>query len=194
MRKIFATTLLCTVLAASPGAAAQLEAPSGVGGCVFLGISREMRLATMAAYARGGPSAIGEVQNLRREIQEPARRCSDGGDINRDHALLAAFLSTVMKSTNALKLSRHGLPQARLDAVWAQAAQADKALFVAHAQSFFAGQPAPEFSEQGAAELVDALALSPSTRAEAHRDVIHYFQAVAMNEMAEARLASKAGQ
>lgn len=89
MHKIFAARLLFSVLVASPGAAAQLEAPGvaaaqlkvpgGVGGCAFLGISREMRRATMVAYAGGGRSAVGGVQNLRREVYEPARRCSVGG-------------------------------------------------------------------------------------------------------------------
>jgi hypothetical protein len=38
-----------------------------------------MRRATMVAYAGGGRSAVGGVQNLRREVYEPARRCSVGG-------------------------------------------------------------------------------------------------------------------
>jgi len=191
MQKIFATILLCAVMAGSPGVAAQLEVPGGVGGCVFLGISREMRLATMAAYASGGPSAIGQVQNLRREVYGPARRCSAGGDINRDDALLVAFVSTVMKSTNALNLSRAGLAQASLDAVWAQASEADKAPFVSHAAAYFAGQPAPQSSFQGPTGIVDAIALPPLDLAEARGDLLNYFQAVALNEMAEARLATE---
>ena len=204
MHKIFATTRLFAVRAGSPGTAAQLEAPAvaaaqlqvpgGVGGCIFLGISREMRLATMAAYAGGGPSAIGQVPNLRREVYEPARRCSAGGDINRDDALLVAFTSTVMKSTNALKLSSHGLGQARLDAVWAQSTDTYKAPFVSHAEAYFSGQPARGPSVQATTGLVDALALPPSDLADTRGDILNYFQAVALNEMAEARLANAAGR
>lgn len=177
-------------MAPLPGAAKQVEAPGGVGGCVFFGMSREMRLATMEAYARGGASAIGGVRNLRGEVYEPARRCSGGRDINRDDALLVAFMSTVMKSTNALMLSNNGLAQARLDAVWAEATQADKSGFESWAQSYFDGHPPPDLSHERTAALIDDLALPSSILADTRADIVNYFQAVALNEMAETRLAA----
>ncbi len=76
MRRLVIPLLLGMVLAVPAVAAPQVVAPAGVGGCTFLGISREMRIAVMGAYVEGGPGAIAGVRNLRRELASPARRCS----------------------------------------------------------------------------------------------------------------------
>lgn len=99
-----------------------------------------------------------------------------------------------MKSANALTLSRKGLAQTRLAAVWAQASEADKAPFVSCAEAYFAGHPAQESSLEATTGLVDALALPPLALTESRRDILNYFQAVSLNEMAEARLAARASR
>lgn len=191
MRRLLTALLLGFALSAPGAVSAQVLPPAGVGGCTFLGISRDMRLAVMGAYVEGGSAAIAGVRNLRREVAGPARRCSGGGDINTNDALLAAFMSTVIKSVNALKLSNADIGQARLDTAWSQASEADRAPFIAHAQPFFDGQPAPAMTAQAADALLPTLALTTPPSAETREDILHYFQAVALNEMAEARLAKR---
>lgn len=192
MREIIVTAALCTLMGAPPVSAAQIETPTGVGGCVFLGISREMRLRVMGAYIDGGPAAIATVPNLRREVSGPGRRCSSGGDINSNDALLVAFTSTVIRSTNALKLGRAGLPQASLDAAWTEAPETARTAFLTHAQAYFEGRRPPEISQAIMDSMIGSLGLPVPPSGETRADLLNYFQGTALNVLAEARLAEEA--
>lgn len=190
MHRLVSICLAFALVAMPAAASAQLAAPTGVGGCIFLGISREMRLAALGQYVEGGPGAIARTPGLRREIQAPARRCSGGLAIDRNDALLAAFMSSVIKAGSALEVNSHRVGQATLDAAWAQASPEVRAPFVAQAQRFFDGGTRQPIDEAPAiAGFQQPLGLSVPPTGEVRNAMIRYFEGVALNEMAEARLA-----
>lgn len=175
---------------ARTAAARQLVKPSGVGGCIYYAVPNDVRHNALVAVLSHGK--IGDI--LRAPVAAVAQGCTGRPYSASDGALIAAVTATFLREGAAMYLAeRAAIAQPTLDAAWAAASPADKAPFVASAESFLSPQAAfAKAPDAAVAPFEQRLQLDPKALDAQAQAALHmYFTAAALSDEAEAKLAAE---
>lgn len=175
--------------AARNAAMGELTRPEGVGGCVVLGVSGEVRREALIRLIAEQP---GSSPALQAAVAEVAPRCTGRPYSSSDLALGGAVGSTLRRGAAALALAQqYGVGQRSLDAAWRAADPAQKAAFYAAADDFLSPTTAitPRAIDVSPFAARVRMAMAEDPRGE--RLLRMYLIGAALSERAEAQLANE---
>jgi len=174
-------------LAAQNAAMSELVRPEGVGGCVVLGVSSDVRREALVSLMAEEPGSSPALQTA---VAQVAPRCTGRPYASSDLALVGAVTSTLRRGAAALALAQqYGVGQRSLDAAWRAADPSQKAAFYAVAEDFLkpAASVAPRAIDTSPFAARVHMPTAQDPRGE--RLLRMYLIGAALSERAEAQLA-----
>ncbi len=174
----------------SPTAPPKLVAATGVGGCIYRKLPEDIsRKAVLAILTHTSIATV-----LREPVARTAPKCTGQPFSDSDGDVVGAVVSVYARTVTAVTLGRDlHLEERQLYDAWAVATDAERAPFLASAHSFL--QPGVEYAAaapDAAAPLVHRLGIGANAEGPSVlRLVALYYSAMALNELAEARLKAR---
>lgn len=193
---LFAIAASFAVAAAAPAvnmadrdaAMRELQAPRGVGGCIFLAVPTAVRREALVSALARQPIPT-EFQS---EVAKATPRCSSRPYSSDNLALVGSVVAALRRSAAALALAmQFGVGQARLDQAWADASDAEKSAYYAVAEEFLTPGASVTHRTLDIAPLAIRSGLSPAIYEAAEPELSAYFRYTALSERSEAELGSE---
>lgn len=175
----------------SKGGAPQPVRAGGIGGCIYRALPESV--------SKDALTAILSHTDIRRVLRDPvaaaAPKCTGRPYSDSDGAVVGSIFSVYARMVAAYTLGqRLHLPQSELDAAWSAAPAAEKAPFLASAQSLVSSAQAYSAAKPEAVDpFVQRLGLAQGALDPDVPKLLHmYYSATALSELAEADLAARA--